>query len=149
MAYGFNDKKEKVEVYPTSETYNKSEVYNKDEVFSKAESAQYNDVQYQEFSYVDFEVNSGETISIPIDFNTIVDSGKQFLSLLGLCVYTKNIPSQSYSIDTTEKIKITLDVSQFLSGTMYLYNTTSMKLYVRVDFTTSALRKISTQNNNQ
>lgn len=31
MAYGFNDKKEKVEVYSTSETYNKDEVYNKQE----------------------------------------------------------------------------------------------------------------------
>lgn len=37
MAYGFNDKKEKVNVYSTSETYNKTEVYNKDEVYPKTD----------------------------------------------------------------------------------------------------------------
>lgn len=37
MNYGFNDDKEKIEVYPASEVYTKNEVYSKSEAFPKNE----------------------------------------------------------------------------------------------------------------
>lgn len=61
MAYGFNDKKEKVEVYSTSETYNKDEVYPKE--------------NFVEIHGTIANVGSFQSAQVDIDSGTLADYG--------------------------------------------------------------------------
>lgn len=45
MAYGFDEYKNKVEVYPASEVYSKDEVYSKNESYSKEEVYSKNEIE--------------------------------------------------------------------------------------------------------
>lgn len=128
MAYGFNDKKEKVEVYPTSETYNKSEVYNKTEVYSKSETYSKTEVYSKEETY-----NKDEVYPKP-----------NFLVLYGTAANVEHYTSTTVELDGRAFGYADLDFSDYVVvGLMQLYNNSDIWTMPMYDANTNLTRPLA------